>query len=125
MRRAAPLAARDGSRPAPGRRVRSSRSMPLHPVLGPVIVWVRRDCIRWGDRGPYHWTTECIEGRALVEIDRLEAEAMPNLRPCKLCRSRDRKLRGRAAPARCLPRTQADAAVVAGVPRPPPGSALA
>lgn len=79
--------------------------MPLHPVLDPGIVWVRRDCIRWGDRGPYHWTAECVEGRTLVEIDRLEAEAMRNLRPCKLCMSRDRKLRGRAAPAPFLPRS--------------------
>lgn len=79
--------------------------MSLHPVLDPGIVWVRRDCIRRGDRGPYHWTTECIEGRALVGVDRREAEAMRNLRPCKLCMSRDRKLRGRAAPAPCLPRS--------------------
>jgi hypothetical protein len=79
--------------------------MPLHPVLDPGIVWVRRDCIRWGDRGPYHWTAECIDGRALVELDRREAEAMRNLRPCKLCMSRARKLRGRAAPARSVPGT--------------------
>ena len=79
--------------------------MPVHPVLDPGIVWVRRDCIRWGDRGPYHWTAECIEGRALVELGRLEAEGMRNLRPCKLCMSRDRRLTGRATPARCLRRS--------------------
>jgi hypothetical protein len=98
-------AAGDGSAPPPGRRVRSSGSMPVHPVLDPGIVWVRRDCVRWGDRGPYHWTAECIEGRALVELDRVEAEAMRNLRPCKLCMSRDRRLRGRATPARCVRRS--------------------
>jgi hypothetical protein len=78
--------------------------MPLHPVLDPGIVWVRRDCVRWGDRGPYHWTPECIEGRALVEVDRLEAETMPNLRPCKLCMSRARKAARRPGSARSVPR---------------------
>jgi hypothetical protein len=54
------------------------------------IVYVRRDCVGW-DRGPYHWTAECITGRALVELDRVQAEAMSNLRPCKLCAARDRR----------------------------------
>ncbi len=64
----------------------SANPPPLH-----LSVWVRRDCVRWGDRGPYHWTAECIDGRTLVEIDPLEAETMSNLRPCKLCASRDRR----------------------------------
>jgi hypothetical protein len=65
-----------------------------------LTVWVRRDCIRWGDRGPYHWTAEWIEGRALVELDGLEAAAMSNLRPCKLCASRGRRRPRRPAPMR-------------------------
>jgi len=77
--------------------------MPAHPVLDPGIVWVRRDCARWGDRGPYHWTPECIEGRALVELDRARAEGMRNLRPCKLCMSRARKAGARAVHAPCAP----------------------
>jgi hypothetical protein len=55
-------------------------------------VSVRRECAVW-DRGPYHWTRECIEGRALVELDVAEVETMPTLRPCKLCMSRDRRSR--------------------------------
>lgn len=82
-------------------RVTSLLVMHTHPVLDPGIVWVRRDCIRWGDRGPYHWTAGCIEGRALVELDRARAERMGNLRPCKLCMSRARKGGGRPASARC------------------------
>jgi hypothetical protein len=57
-------------------------------------VWVRRDCVRWGERGPYHWSAECIDARALVELDRPRAEAMSNLRPCKLCASRGRRSGG-------------------------------
>ena len=56
----------------------------------PPTVWVRRECVLW-DRGPYHWTAQCIEGRALVALDRAEAEAMPTLRPCKQCAARDRR----------------------------------
>jgi hypothetical protein len=54
-------------------------------------VWVRSDCVRYRDRGPYHWTRECIEGRALVELDRAAAQSMSNLRPCKLCAARERR----------------------------------
>jgi hypothetical protein len=53
-------------------------------------VWVRRDCLVY-DRGPYHWTPQCVEGRALVRVDRAAAEAMSNLRPCKLCMTRSRR----------------------------------
>jgi hypothetical protein len=45
------------------------------------------------DRGPYHWTRECIEGRALVDLDRRVADTMANLRPCRLCAGRDRRKR--------------------------------
>jgi hypothetical protein len=55
-----------------------------------LTVWVRRDCVLW-DRGPYHWTAECIEGRALGPLSREQAEAMSNLRPCKMCAGRDRR----------------------------------
>ena len=65
--------------------------MQIAPEPRTATVYVRRDCVRWGDRGPYHWTAECIEGRALVEVDRNRADAMPNLRPCRLCASRDRR----------------------------------
>ena len=64
--------------------------MPNRPSPLIVAVWVRRECAVW-DRGPYHWTRECIEGRALVEIDRARADAMSNLRPCRLCAARDRR----------------------------------
>ncbi|HEX3329689.1 MAG TPA: hypothetical protein VHS27_07190 [Gaiellales bacterium] len=37
------------------------------------------------------------------ELDRGDAEARRNLRPCKLCISRDRKRRGKPDPARCVP----------------------
>jgi len=60
----------------------------LSPLV--VSVWVRRECAIW-DRGPYHWTPECVEGRALVELDRAQVDAMSNLRPCRLCASRDRR----------------------------------
>jgi len=50
---------------------------------------VRRECLLY-DRGPYHWTAECLQGRALIKVDRAAAEAMPNLRPCKLCMARSR-----------------------------------
>lgn len=66
-------------------------SMAATPPPLRLSVWVRRDCVRWGERGPYHWTAECIDGRALVELDRLRAEAMSTLRPCKLCASRARR----------------------------------
>jgi hypothetical protein len=59
-------------------------------------VYARRDCVRWHDRGPYHWTPECIEGRALVELERTQAATMANLRPCKLCSARDRRRKGMA-----------------------------
>jgi hypothetical protein len=45
------------------------------------MAWVRIGCVRCRDRGPYHWTRECVEGRALIEITRAEADAMSNLRP--------------------------------------------
>ena len=54
-------------------------------------VWVRLDCYRYGDRGPYHWTADCVEGRYLIEISRADAETRSHLRPCKLCASRDRR----------------------------------
>lgn len=60
----------------------------LPPVV--VTVYVRRECAVW-DRGPYHWTAECIERRALVRLDRRQAETMSNLRPCKLCAGRSRR----------------------------------
>jgi hypothetical protein len=66
-------------------------AMPNRPPPLIVAVWVRRDCVRWGDRGPFHWTRECIEGRALVELDRAQADAMSNLRPCRLCAARERR----------------------------------
>jgi len=34
-------------------------------------VWVRADCIGSRGRGPYHWTRKCLEGRVLIELDRL------------------------------------------------------
>jgi hypothetical protein len=71
--------------------------MPADPPPLRLSVWVRRDCVRWADLGPYHWTAECIDGRALVELDHLEARAMSNLRPCKLCASRGRRRTGPAA----------------------------
>jgi hypothetical protein len=37
------------------------------------------------ERGPYHWTRECVDGRALIRVTRVAVEAMRNLRPCKLC----------------------------------------
>jgi hypothetical protein len=72
-------------------RVASSWDMRVSPVLPAGKVWVRLDCFKYRDRGPYHWTRECIEGRALIEISRAEAAEMPNLRPCKLCAARDRR----------------------------------
>ena len=45
--------------------------MRVAPVLSADKVWVRIDC----DRGPYHWTAECVEGRALVELSRAENTA--------------------------------------------------
>ena len=38
------------------------------------MAWVRIDCVRYRDRRPYHWTRECVEGRALIEISRAESE---------------------------------------------------
>lgn len=40
--------------------------MGVSPVLSADKVWVRLDCFRYRDRGPYHWTLECVGGRALV-----------------------------------------------------------
>jgi hypothetical protein len=79
----------------------------LDPLPLSLAVWVRRDCVRWADRGPYHWTAECIEGRALVELDRRQAEAMSNLRPCKLCASRARRAT-QLAVERFVPRGETD-----------------
>jgi hypothetical protein len=53
-------------------------------------VWVRRECLDY-DRGPYHWTAPCLEGGGLVGLDRADAEAMSNLRPCKRCMARSRR----------------------------------
>ena len=38
------------------------RAMPNRPSPLVATVWIRRECAVW-DRGPYHWTAECIEGR--------------------------------------------------------------
>jgi hypothetical protein len=70
--------------------------MPNRPSALVLTVWVRRECATW-DRGPYHWTRECIEGRALLALDRETADAMSNLRPCRRCAARDRH-RKRAMP---------------------------
>src|SRR4051794_40106241 len=82
---------RRGSRVLVGRMASDSGAAMLT-----VTVWVRRECLLW-DRGPYHWTRECVDGRALVELDRRHAQTMSNLRPCKLCAGRDR--RGTVRPA--------------------------
>jgi hypothetical protein len=58
----------------------------------PGKVWARVECVLRGDRGPYHWTDPCVSrAESLVEIDRERAAAMSNLRPCKLCTSRNRR----------------------------------
>jgi hypothetical protein len=54
-------------------------------------VWARVECVLRGDRGPYHWTEGCVSrAGSLVALDRERAAAMSNLRPCKLCTSRER-----------------------------------
>jgi len=58
----------------------------------PREVWARVECIVRGDRGPYHWTEACLSrAESLTAIDRDQAAAMSNLRPCKLCTSRGRR----------------------------------
>ena len=58
----------------------------------PRKVWARVECIMRGDRGPYHWTDDCLaRAESLIAIDRDRAAAMSNLRPCKLCTSRGRR----------------------------------
>jgi hypothetical protein len=55
-------------------------------------VWARVECVLRGDRGPYHWTEACLSrAESLMAVDREQAAAMSNLRPCKLCTSRDRR----------------------------------
>ncbi|HKV68191.1 MAG TPA: hypothetical protein VJN72_08875 [Gaiellales bacterium] len=55
-------------------------------------MWARVECIMRGDRGPYHWTEDCLaRAESLIAIDRDRAAAMSNLRPCKLCTSRGRR----------------------------------
>jgi hypothetical protein len=64
----------------------SGRSSP------PGQVWARVECVLRGDRGPYHWTEECLSrAESLMALDRERAAAMSNLRPCKLCTSRLRR----------------------------------
>jgi hypothetical protein len=72
--------------------------MPERPPPLLTTVRVRRECANW-DRGPCHWTRECVEGRALVEFDRRVAESMSNLRPCR--RARVAIGGGRVARPRC------------------------
>jgi len=70
--------------------------MAAPPSPLPTTVWVRIDCLRYHDRGPYHWTRECVDGRVLIPIARALAGEMSNLRPCKICTARHRRGRGEA-----------------------------
>ena len=62
-------------------------AMPNRPSPLVATVWVRRECATW-DRGPYHWTRECVEGRALIDLDRSVADRCRTFDPCRSARAR-------------------------------------
>jgi hypothetical protein len=55
--------------------------------LDSLTVWVHADAMAASVRQwPYHWTDACVRDDAsLVAISRADAEADPNMRPCKVC----------------------------------------
>jgi hypothetical protein len=68
-----------GLRPRGFTDVRSAyrrRMTGIDPQPRVTTVYARQDCVRWGGRGPFHWTAECIEGRGLVGLEVRQAEAM-------------------------------------------------